>query len=286
MTSSIKKRSLIVIILFICISTFFYWIVSQFFATTDDTYVNANVVHIATRVSGQIKHLNVMNNQYVKAGDLLFELDASTFEAIRDQAQAQYDISIANLKLAESTDARTLSLVKKRVASAQEGDNVKASLQAAFGNLQLAKANLRQANLNLAFTQVIAPTSGWITNSSLQEGDIVTANQPLFALISDQEYWVDANFKETDILQIHPGQHAKIKIDMYPKHNFEGIVQSISGGTGNAFSLLPPENATGNWVKVTQRIPVRIRILNPDPRFPLRIGSSANVSIRISPWSH
>lgn len=102
----------------------------------------------------------------------------------------------------------------------------------------------------------------------------------LFTIISDEEYWVDANFKETELDRVHPGQHAQIVVDMYRHHPFEGAVQSLSGGSGSAFSLLPAQNATGNWVKVTQRVPVRIRVLNPDPAFPLRIGTTASVHVR------
>jgi membrane fusion protein, multidrug efflux system len=110
---------------------------------------------------------------------------------------------------------------------------------------------------------------------------VITAYQPIFALISDESFWADTNFKETEMEKIRPGQAAKIEVDMYPGHVFNGVVESISGGAGAAFSLLPPQNATGNWVKVTQRVPVRIQILNPDPRYPLRIGTSALVTVKL-----
>lgn len=265
----------------VCIITLTYWVYNQFFTSTDNAYVNANVVQIASRVTGQVQHLFVANNQHVKEGQLLFTIDSAPFQASADQAKAQLDMSEAKLKLAEVTEIRTLSLVRKKVASAQQGDDTAASLQAAQATIQLAKASLTQAQLKLSYTRVTAPTSGWITHVTLRGGDLVSENQPLFALISDNEFWVDANFKETDINDIHPGQSAVVKVDMYPGHTFKGRVESISGGTGAAFSLLPPENATGNWVKVTQRVPVRIHIINPDERFPLRIGISASVTIRL-----
>jgi membrane fusion protein (multidrug efflux system) len=126
---------------------------------------------------------------------------------------------------------------------------------------------------------------------TLRVGDSVMANQPLFALVSEQKFWVDANFKEDQLENIEIDQKADIKVDMYPNHHFVGIVESFSSGTGNAFSLLPPENATGNWVKVTQRVPVRIKIINYDPKYPLRVGTSATVSIsvnlfKLSPKKH
>jgi membrane fusion protein (multidrug efflux system) len=102
---------------------------------------------------------------------------------------------------------------------------------------------------------------------------------PIFTVIGDSDYWVDANFKETELRRIKRGQKAVVVVDMYRDHEFQGEVQSLSGGAGQAFSLLPAQNATGNWVKVTQRVPVRVKVLDPDPNFPLRIGTTATVHI-------
>lgn len=283
--SQTKKTWLIAAIALLCAITMIYWIYGQFHTSTDNAYVNANVVQMASRVSGQIQRLYVSNNQYVQEGQLLLDLDPDTFQVAVDQAKAQLEVSGANLKLAQATENRTHALVKRKVASAQEGDNTEASLQSANANLQLAQANLKQAELNLRYTKIFAPTSGWITNFSIRQGDVVTANQSLFALVSDKEFWVDANFKETELTHLHTGQHATVQVDMYPQYQFKGVVQSISAGSGAVFSLLPPENATGNWVKVTQRIPVRIQITNPNPKVPLRIGTTATVTIRFNPWN-
>ncbi len=127
---------------------------------------------------------------------------------------------------------------------------------------------------------MVAPTSGTIANLTLRPGNTVTPDTPLFVLIGNQEFWVDANFKETELTRIRAGQEVTIDSDVYPDHPFRGVVESVSGGAGTAFSLLPPQNATGNWVKVTQRVPVRIRVLDPDPAYPLRIGTSATVRVR------
>lgn len=281
---SIKKNSIIAAMAAVSLFTFFYWLFNQFYSSTDDAYVNANIVQVAPRVTGQVAHLYVTDNQFVTAGQPLFELDPATFQTAVDQARAHLDMDLANLQLAQVTAKRTAELAHRKAASAQENDKAAASLQAAIASVQLSKSNLAQAELNLQYTKVIAPTTGWVTNVTLREGNVVSANQPLFALISNNEYWIDANFKETELTHIHSGQAATIKIDMYPGRKFKGIVESISGGSGTAFSLLPPENATGNWVKVTQRVPVRIRIINPNDKYPLRISTSARVSIRIDPW--
>lgn len=256
-------------------------IYSHFFISTDNAYVNANVVQIAPRITGQVTALFIMNNQFVQQGQPLFIIDTVPFQNALTKSEAQYAISKAALINAQATAARTITLAKQKYVSTQDKDNVTTALETAEASLRLAKASLDQAQLDYAWTKILAPSSGWVTNVSLRVGDIVAANQPLFALISDGEFWVDANFKETELENIHPGQRAVVYVDMYPGHSFDGIVQSISGGTGSAFSLLPPQNATGNWVKITQRVPVRVRILNPDPAYPLRIGTSASVRISL-----
>lgn len=138
---------------------------------------------------------------------------------------------------------------------------------------------MAQAQLNLKYTHITAPTSGFIANLTLRQGDTVTAYQQLFALIDNQSWWVQANFKETQLTRIRPGQSATIKVDMYPRRTFSGRVMSISSAAGASFSLLPPENASGNWVKVTQRFPVKVLITAHDPRYPLRLGASSTVTI-------
>ena len=114
---------------------------------------------------------------------------------------------------------------------------------------------------------------------SLTAGSLVGVGVPLFALIADNSFHIDANFKETELVGIHPGQPVDIKVDMYPEQPFKGAVESLSGGTGTAFSLLPPQNATGNWVKIAQRVPVRIKFAPADAEHPLRIGATATVTV-------
>ena len=260
---------------------FVYWLYSRNYASTDDAYVNANVVQIACRVSGQITTLNSENNQFVQQGQLLFSLDPEYFKVAVAKAQAQLAMAEATLLNAQLTANRVTGLVAKTVLSKQDGDNATTNLQNALAAEAVAKSNLAQAELDLQYSSVTAPTSGWITNMNLRNGSIVTANQPLFALVSNNEYWVDANFKETELQRIKPGQKAEIALDMYPDRSFKGVVESISSGSGTVFSLLPPQNAVGNWVKVTQRIPVKIRILDMDQNYPLRIGTTASVTIHL-----
>ena len=146
--------------------------------------------------------------------------------------------------------------------------------------LRAASAALDKATHERARTHVTAPASGWVSKVNLRPGSVVQAGTPALALVEDGNWWVDANFKETDLGRVKPGQKATIKLDLYPGTTLEGVVESISAGSGATFSVLPPENATGNWVKVTQRFPVRIKITSePDPDRPLRLGASATVKI-------
>lgn len=276
-----KKKPLLSILGLLIISCLAYWLYGQLYLSTDDAYLNANVVQITPRVTGQVIQLQVVNNQFVQKGDVLFTINPEPFQIAITQAEAQLAMSQADMADAQITATRVLAMVKKKYQAPQEGDTAIAHLNKAKAAVALAQANLNQARLNLSYTQVLAPASGWVAQMTLRTGAVVSANQPLFALISNNEFWVDANFKETSLEKIKPGQRTTIHIDMYPKHLFKGVVESISGGSGTAFSLLPPENATGNWVKVTQRVPVRIRVLNPDPHYPLRIGTSSTVTIHV-----
>lgn len=188
-------------------------------------------------------------------------LDQAT--ASRDQAQAALDAASAALQAAHD---------ELGAAGAQN-----AGVRAALGQLSLARINLDHAT-------VTAPVSGWLSNISLRPGQIVAAGQPLFSLVEGDAWWVDGNFKETDIDRIRPGQPVTMSIDMYPGITLTGAVGSIGAGSGAVFSLLPAENATGNWVKVTQRFPVRITLdaLPTDPAIQLRVGASVVATVDTS----
>lgn len=178
---------------------------------------------------------------------------------------------------------RELTVAKQAVIAAK---NELAEAQAKHGKIgdenaqvKAAKSEIAQALLNLQYTKIYAPQNGQLAQLTLQPGQTVTAYEALFSLVDTSQWWVMANMKETNLERIHTGQKAIIYVDMYPSHPFHGVVTSISPGSGSSFSLLPPENATGNWVKVTQRFPVRINIVDATDQFPLRIGASCSITI-------
>ncbi len=145
-----------------------------------------------------------------------------------------------------------------------------------------ARAQVEQARLNLEYTKVRAEVSGYITRRQVQPGNWVRPGQPLMTLVplDYRELWIEANYKETQLTDVYLGQHASVAVDTYPGTVFNGRVDSIMAGTGAAFSLLPPENATGNWVKIVQRIPVKVVLFPPFPKNqPLRLGMSVYVTI-------
>lgn len=276
---SLKRYLIIAAASIVLMGTGYFWFISQQYVSTEDAYINGNITQIASRVTGQVQHLYVDNNQFVEKGQLLFVLDPLPFEVAVEKAQSQYVIDIANLENAKATSIRTKELVKTEVLSRQAGDDIIAKLKSAQAMVSLSEAQLKEAKMRLDYTRLEAPASGWITNMSLREGNIISENQPVFAVINDSTFWIDANFKETELGNIKQNQLASIKIDMYPNIKFLGKVTSISGGSGTAFSLLPPQNATGNWVKVTQRVPVRVQLLETNSKYPFRIGTSAKVTI-------
>ncbi|MDF2867096.1 MAG: emrA [Gammaproteobacteria bacterium] len=266
--SNKKKLKLILAsltIIALSIAGFIYWRYLEIYPSTDNAYIQGNIINIAPQIAGKIKQLSVANNLQVKQGQQLFSIDSEPYKIALNKARAR-------LELDQKNADRIITLATEGRASKAEGDEAKAKLE-------VSKATLAEAELNLKYTQVAAPVAGTITNLTLREGDVVAQGNPLFALVETSHWWVDANYKETQLHRIRTGQAAEIKLDMYPGVVFHGVVDSISSGSGAAFSLLPPENATGNWVKVTQRFTVRVKLLEPDPLHPFRIGASSTVTI-------
>lgn len=158
---------------------------------------------------------------------------------------------------AEAADDEREAAAKKLVAAQAQSNVARTNVGTAESNVAAAQAQLQFAQLQLQYTKVVAPESGRVTNRQVEAGDFITAGQPLLAIVPD-DIWVIANFKEVQLQQMEVGQKVDIRVDSFPDKKFRGCIQSLQAGTGSRFQLLPPENATGNWVKVVQRLPVKI----------------------------
>lgn len=306
-----------------------YWFGNPGVVETDNAYIKQDIVAVAGEVSGLITQVKVRDNQHVKAGDVLFTIDPSTFTATVQQADAQIataqarvtalnadvaakaaDVAAAgdDLALAQANLAREKALMDKgfntraRMDAAEHAVavardkivSIRAEVEQARAELAngaqvpgvnpaiaAAQANRAKATLDIERTVVRAPADGIVTQvSRLQVGQMVFPGVPMLSIVRDGSARVEANFKETDLNHMRPGQPAEIEIDAYPGLKLKGHVDSIGAGTGSEFSVLPAQNATGNWVKVIQRVPVRIAIDSKSER-PLIAGLSSDVTVHV-----
>jgi multidrug resistance efflux pump len=247
---------------------------------TRDGQVRANIVGIAPRVSGPIVQVAVHDNQVVKKGDLLFEIDPADFQAQLDLATGQVRNAEANLKQQQQNLDRQTDLYKTRVNPVQDFQNAQDSTAAAQAQLAAAKAGMKLAALNLSYTKVLAPVDGYVTNMNTSVGTYVTAGNQLMALVDTGSFWVAAYFKETQLPHVAVGQKAKLTFMGYPDQPFEGVVRSVGwgvyvqDGSGSASTgLLPSISQTIDWVRLPQRFAVRMQVVGRPP-VPLRIGQT------------
>jgi membrane fusion protein (multidrug efflux system) len=325
----IRRMLMFLVPLIVLAAGGYMWLVAGRYASTDNAYVQQNVVAIVTEVPGRVTEVAVAENQPVKAGDLLFRVDPQPYKIALDQAEAaagaarlkveqdratyhedeaalaaardnlQYQQTVFDriAKLARSgTAARSqldeaqnaLRTAKQTVAQAEQA---LAGARAALGGnpaiatddhptVRQAIAQRDKAALDLTHAELRAPASGVVSQTDrLQLGQYLPAGSTAMAIVDAGDSWIEANFKETDLTHMRPGQPVTLTIEAYPDQKLKGQVASIGAGTGSEFSLLPAQNATGNWVKVVQRVPVRISIQNPPAELPLRAGLSASVEV-------
>ena len=286
---------------------------AHYYQVTDDAFVEGHIISIAPRVFGPVIKLHIVDNQEVKKGDLLVEIDPNDFivaleqkEAELKEAQAMLNTSQKNtmqnetisqktikdissvkaqLDYAKNTYERDLKLAKEGIVSKEELDRSKTQYnsfvakhqaelekkRAADFNIQASiaktneieakieklKAEIDEAKLNLSYTKIYAPQDGKISARTVEEGNYVQVAQPMFTIVSD-DMWIVANYKETQLEGVKEGQEVIIKVDTYKKVKFKGKVDSIQRSTGAKSSLFPPENAVGSYVKIVQRVPVKI----------------------------
>lgn len=283
---------------------------SFLYVETDNAQIEGDIYPVISRVPGRVQQVLCSDNQKVAKGDTLVLLDPADYEVRRDMAEAALDNARASVSaageaaLAAAATGQKLSadlrrsenLRRQDVISPSEFDAVKAGAltssaqhaaaesqhRAAAAQLKMREAELRNAGLQLSYTTITAPADGHVSKKNVQPGQYVAPGQQLIALVGSKKLWVVANFKETQLENIRPGQPVSIKVDAYPGKEFEGEVESISSGTGARFALLPPDNASGNFVKVAQRVPVRILFTGkPDNEHKLAAGMNVVVEIRV-----
>jgi len=250
-------------------------------ASTDDAYVHGGtIVAIVPQVGGRVVDLRVDDNQDVERGDLLLVIDPSDYQVALDRAQAELARRQATLENAQQVLRRSRPLQKHEVLSEERLDEVAASAREAEAGVAAARAELERARLDLGRTRIVAPVAGRVTQRNVHLGSVVGPGDALFALVDLRDVWVVANFKETQLGEMRVGQPAELELDAYPGRVFHGHVASFQAATGSVTSLLPPENATGQFVKIVQRLPVRIDLDDdPDPRHPLYPGLSVTVHV-------
>ncbi len=340
--------------------------------STDDAFIQAHMIQISPKVSGYAIKVHVRDNQEIKKGDLLVEIDPRDYQVRLDQARAALDAAVTkresaqvNVSLTKISSTASVQQASARVEAAQQSlqtaraqlegaqadevrdsadvkryqelyardevsrqqldraiaaaRNSSAQLQAAHrkvaeaefrvdeeiakladakaapervemsqsqartadAEIEQLQAKVKQAQLELSYTKIYAPESGRVTRKTVEEGAYLQPGQVLFTIVPN-DFWVIANFKETQLARMRPGQHVRIRVDAYPDKIFNGHVDSIQAGSGAAFSLLPPENATGNYVKVVQRVPVKILIDDPpDPHYVLGPGMSVVPEVNV-----
>jgi membrane fusion protein (multidrug efflux system) len=257
---------------------------SYFYISTDNAMVQAQTTLLSSRITGLVIKANVQENQKVKAGDILIEIRPDDYQNAVNQLDSDRESLVVQVHGAEIDYRRTLDLFRKGASTQERLDRTQTQFHSLQNKLKAAESQVASAKLNLDYTKVIAPTDGKIGRKSFEVGMLASAGQPLLGFVEGQERWVVANLKETDMDQVREGRKAFITVDAISGREFEGIVESISPTTGSTFSLLPPDNATGNFTKVVQRVPVRIKLLNLSAAEidRLQSGLSAEVKIRVN----
>jgi membrane fusion protein, multidrug efflux system len=335
-----RKRVLPIVIVFALLLVgavaAYYFIAVRPYETTDDAFVDGHAIQISPQVAGRVLKLFINDNQFVKKGDPLVQIDPRDYDTalaqaranlaaaqshlaeVRQQvivsrAKAEQDRAAVSSAEAEATladaDLTRYQTIEKRAISQQQLDTATAAAQSSRASLEVARkkadasaaqigqdeaqvptadagvqqaeAALRQAELNRSYADIIAPEDGWVTHRVVEQGQYLEVGQALLAVVQPN-VWVTANFKETQLMYMKSGQPVWIEVDAFPRKKYRGHVDSIEAGTGAQFSLLPPENAAGNYVKVVQRVPVKIVFdEDDDPTQMLPLGASIVPTVKV-----
>jgi len=249
---------------------------------TRDAQIRANIVGIACRVAGPILQIPVKDNQQVKKGDLLFEIDPATYVAGVNTATARLQQTQAKAVQAKQELDRQTLLYQTKVIDIRDLQNAQDTYVAAQADVAAASAALDYAKLSLGYTKIFAPVDGYLTNVTTSPGEFVTGGQGILTLVDSSSFWVAAYFKETQLLHVAEGGPAKIRLMGHDGQPFDGVVESVAWGIfvpdGSTVQMLPNVSQTIDWVRLPNRFPVRVRVTGTPP-VPLRIGQTASVSL-------
>jgi membrane fusion protein (multidrug efflux system) len=277
-----KRRKILTGIGAIAAFVLLYFLVQHFmYVTTDDAYVEAHATLLAPKVAGYVIKVNVTEGQKVKKDEVLVEIDSRDYENSLVQIKGELASLEARRRDADRSFDRISDLYKNGAVSQQQFDTANATHTDTRARYDAVAAQVAQAELNLGNTKLRAPSDGFVAKKSVEIGQLAAAGVPLIGFVDGGERWVTANFKETDIDHIKAGAHVSIDVDAIGAKSFKGVVESVSAATGATFTLLPPDNATGNFTKVVQRVPVKVRLdeLSDTDRELLRAGLSAYVTV-------
>jgi membrane fusion protein (multidrug efflux system) len=297
-----KKRMIIPVLLLLiaaAVGAFFWYINMQDYVSTDDAYVDGNSVSISSKILGRIIYLGTDEGDTVKAGQILVKLDDSDLKA--QEAAAQADLALAqnsvplaevNVSKAQEDYNRGLEQYKSGVITKEQYDHLQKALEAAKAEYKIeetkimtAKSQIGVIKSQLNNTIITAPMNGVVAKRWVLTGDVVQPAQPIFTIYDVNNIWVTANLEETKLGHVHLGDPVKINVDTYPDINFSGKVFEIGNYTASEFSLIPPDNASGNFTKVTQRVPIKVSIDDPanskDQKPILRPGMSVEISVKV-----
>lgn len=278
-----KKKKAISAIVAVSVLLTVYFIYHHLkWVTTDNAQLQAHSVMIAPKVPGFIMEVKVEEGQKVEKGDVLAAIDPRDYENALAIARGELGSVDALLRETEANFRRLKDLFQQGAISHQQYDKALKNYNDAKAKDDALKARVKQAELNLEYTRIVAPSKGFIAKKSIELGQLAAPGVPLFGFVDSGERWVTANFKETEIADVKVGSHVEIEVDAIPGKSYTGKVQSLSSATGATFTLLPPDNATGNFTKVVQRVPVKIIIekLTEADVEELRAGLSAIVKVR------
>src|SRR5580692_8103405 len=304
------KLALLVIVILLGVAALIWWLNARQYEDTDDAFIDTHILHIAPQIAGQVIAIHVTDNQLVHRGDVLAELNPQDVQARLDQVQAQgaqaetqYQQALASQTgvLAQAKNAaddlaryHALQQTNPQAVAQQQVDqavaadrNARAQVASAAAQVAGARAQIKTvqaqiatAQINLGYTQIAAPVDGHVTQRNAALGNYVTPGQDLMTIVPLQ-LWVTANFKETQLTLMRPGQHVSVVADACSNTPINGHVDSIQRGAGQAFGILPPENATGNYVKVVQRVPVKILLDQVPKNCTLGPGMSVEPTVKV-----